>query len=463
MVTTAMPCLPYVVVSCVGGPRVRIACLVSDEPRRMRCIRTAVVRPGFVVIRSAGGGHANSTGRDRSSVHSTRARPDPEIELVHRARTAYPSSSPSRHASCGWRSQRPGVSYSTHMGLEEALWMTPTVLGACLSGSRGMGRDWGTLRRQADEQRDLLTRSQCLAAGLTDSFIRHRLRCGRWRRVHAGVYLTAPGRNDWLMRATASFLLAGDDAAFVRESAEYLWGLGSKEPRIIELAVPHAQQISSVPGARIVRRRGLERLIDDREYPWRTTIPVTVVDIATSGTEDHALATIARAVQRFSATVAQLRAEIGRRGRCRHGRLIQDVLADVENGAESAAEIRYIRDVERAHGLPTGERQATTSHGASRRHDTRYAAYRLLVEIDGRLGHESWQDRVRDGRRDRQVLPAEGATLRVFWTDVAVTPCATAIEIGAALTAGGWDGHLHPCRRATCVVAVPGRPHSPRE
>ena len=254
------------------------------------------------------------------------------------------------------------------------------------------------------------------------------------------------------MRATAVFLLAGPDAAFVGESAEYLWGLARRAPRSIHLAVPHGQEMAPVPGATITRRRGLERLVDDMEFPWRTTIPVTVVDLAASGSADHAISTVAGAVQRCVVTVGQLRSELERRGRCRHGRLLREALTDVEDGAESAAELRFIRDVERAHGLPTGERQAVTSHGTARRHDSRYAAYRLLVEVDGRLGHESWSDRVRDGQRDRQVLPEEGTTLRVFWTDVAVTPCATAVEIGAALVAGGWTGRPTPCRRRDCTV-----------
>lgn len=317
----------------------------------------------------------------------------------------------------------------------------------------GMTQDWARLRAQATEQSQLLTRRQCLAAGLSRDLIAHRLATGRWRRLYPGVYLTTPGKDDWFMRATAALLHAGDGAALCGESAAYLWALRKDPPRHVDIAIPLARRLTARDGIRFSRRQGIETLADEMTFPWRTTIPVTVLDLAAAGGPDAALAAVARPVQQARVTVEQLRGELERRGRHPHGRLLREVLDDVEAGAESAAEVRYVRDVERAHGLPTGERQAATHHGTTRRHDNRYSAYRLVVEVDGRLGHESWQDRVRDGRRDRQILPSEGTTLRVFWPDVAVTPCTTALEIGAALTSGGWTGRPHRCRRSDCVLS----------
>ena len=132
--------------------------------------------------------------------------------------------------------------------------------------------------------------------------------------------------------------------------------------------------------------------------------------------------------------------------------MLRTVLQDVDDGAESGAEVLFIRDVERAHGLPTATRQAKSDRGSRRYHDNRYDPYRLLVEVDGQLGHEMWADRVRDGRRDRQVLAGDLTTTRVFWADVAVTPCATAAELAAILTRRGWTGRPRACRRRDCAV-----------
>jgi len=76
----------------------------------------------------------------------------------------------------------------------------------------------------------------------------------------------------------------------------------------------------------------------------------------------------------------------------------------------------------------------------------------VIVEVDGRLGHERWADRVRDGRRDRELLTGSKITTRVFFADVAVTPCRTAADIGAILRTRGWQGAPRRCRRPRCAV-----------
>ncbi len=73
------------------------------------------------------------------------------------------------------------------------------------------------------------------------------------------------------------------------------------------------------------------------------------------------------------------------RSRLTHRRLLANVLGDVAAGAQSALEIEYLRDVERAHGLPDGERQQPSGRTWQ---DVRYRRFSTIVELDGRLGHE---------------------------------------------------------------------------
>lgn len=113
-----------------------------------------------------------------------------------------------------------------------------------------------------------------------------------------------------------------------------------------------------------------------------------------------------------------------------------------------------MRDVEKAHGLPNAIRQSPSDRGR-RHHDSEYDEYGLVVEVDGRLGHELWSDRVRDGRRDRRILGASKVTTRVFWVDVAVTPCQTAMELAAILRSRGWTGGARACRRTACALRLP--------
>ncbi|HEY6741586.1 MAG TPA: hypothetical protein VI110_04440, partial [Lapillicoccus sp.] len=50
--------------------------------------------------------------------------------------------------------------------------------------------------------------------------------------------------------------------------------------------------------------------------------------------------------------------------------------------APNAMELRYVRDVERAHGLPAGRRQRPAPGGGPERHDVAYDEQQVLVELD---------------------------------------------------------------------------------
>lgn len=317
--------------------------------------------------------------------------------------------------------------------------------------------DWGTLRKRADEQTDLLSRAQCLAAGMTSDAIEWRVRSRRWTRVHEGVFLTKPGRADWNCRAMAALLhaLSGAtvaDAALCGHSAAYLWGLEPKPPALVEVVVPERRRVVAPRHVRVRRAFRFDAIVDDRAYPWRTTVAATVLDVGTMGSALDAVSIVARAVQKELVTTRQVSQELAARAGHRHSRILRLALADVDAGGQSGTEVMYVRDVERAHGLPTGTRQAPSDRGSRRYHDNEYPEFGVIVEVDGRLGHERWSDRVKDGRRDRQLLAADRLTARVFFADVALEPCRTAVEIGVILAGRGWTGRVRRCRRAGCAV-----------
>jgi hypothetical protein len=95
---------------------------------------------------------------------------------------------------------------------------------------------------------------------------------------------------------------------------------------------------------------------------------------------------------------------------------MQTILGDVASGAYSVLERRYLTDVERPHGLPTGMRQRRVSMGRTVAYrDVEYLGLRTLVELDGGLGHESPRDRWADLDRDVDAAVAGDLTLRVGW------------------------------------------------
>jgi very-short-patch-repair endonuclease len=209
---------------------------------------------------------------------------------------------------------------------------------------------------------------------------------------------------------------------------------------------------------RVHRSRHAESRVDELHWPWRTRVEETILDLAETGTVDDVTALPGRAFQRGATTEVTLRALLHGRSRHRRRRL-DDALGDVAGGAESAMELRFLRDVERAHGLPTGRRQLVTTIGGARLHDVAYDEQRVVVELDGRLGHDG-EDRVRDGVRDRQSATRRWLTVRAFWRDVAGRPCELTAELGEVLQTRGWDGAPHPCRRLGRAVRC-GRSPAP--
>lgn len=66
-----------------------------------------------------------------------------------------------------------------------------------------------------------------------------------------------------------------------------------------------------------------------------------------------------------------------------------EVLEDVATGVYSVLEHRYLTRVERPHGLPTARRQRVVRAGRGPAYrDVEYPTIGLVVELDGRLGHD---------------------------------------------------------------------------
>lgn len=73
-----------------------------------------------------------------------------------------------------------------------------------------------------------------------------------------------------------------------------------------------------------------------------------------------------------------------------------------------------------------------------------YVDFRLVVELDGRLGHTG-MGRFRDMRRDNAATTDGLATLRYGKADVFGIPCEVAEEVGINLMRRGWAGPRTRC------------------
>jgi very-short-patch-repair endonuclease len=118
-----------------------------------------------------------------------------------------------------------------------------------------------------------------------------------------------------------------------------------------------------------------------------------------------------------------------------------EALADVTEGCHSMLELRYLRRVERAHGLPRGRRQHRRGRWCD---DVEYDDFGVCIELDGRAAHPS-EKAFRDHRRDNATGLSGARVLRYGYVDVANRPCMVAREVAAVLRAGGRRGQSRAC------------------
>ena len=300
------------------------------------------------------------------------------------------------------------------------------------------------------QQEGVVSRRQALELGLDDDAIRRLVRRREWARLFPGVYVDHTGPPTWKQRAWAATLLHAPAAL------DGLWALeafGHGTPTgAVELAVDARRRVDDTPGVHTVRTRAWERVAQLHLSPPRVRLePAALTESSRAGSDDAAVALLGDLVQQRRTTAARLQDALAELPRLPRRRLLVDVLGDVSSGAWSALERRYLRDVERAHGLPRGRRQCRTrSGGALVVHDLEYPDQATLVELDGRLGHELWRDRWADLGRDLASLRRGTVTLRVGWGQV-LQPCRLAEAVGAVLLVRGWDYRPHRCG-ATCSL-----------
>jgi hypothetical protein len=275
------------------------------------------------------------------------------------------------------------------------------------------------------------------------------------------VFTGPPPRETWLW---AALLRAGPGAVLSHLSAAELHGLIDHPGESIYVTVPSTRRVAA-PGLVIrISGRIAEATQPGREPP-RTTVEETVLDLTDLAvTFDDVCGWITRAVARRLTTEERLREALRQRKKIRWRASIEDLIAAAGGGIHSVLEYRYLRDVERAHGLPRSRHQVrVVIEGRTAYRDVYYEKYRLAVELDGGLAHPD-EERWRDNRRDNEAWDQGVVTSRYGWRDVYGHPCETALRQVRMLRRRGWRGTPRPCsercplaREANCGVSSRSR------
>nr|WP_281387113.1 type IV toxin-antitoxin system AbiEi family antitoxin domain-containing protein [Jiangella mangrovi] len=299
----------------------------------------------------------------------------------------------------------------------------------------------------AGAQQGMASRAQVLASGLTVEALRWAVRSGRWQRAHAGVYAMFSGPLPFEAQVWAALLRAGPGAVASHRTAAYLDGLCDEPGEVIHVTVPADRYVEPrIDGVRVHFAHRLARTRHPSKNPPRTRVEDTVLDLVDAASHPReAEGWVTAACQRRLTRPDRLAGALARRKKIRWRAMVEAMLDDVASGAQSPLELRHLRRVERAHGLPTGCRQRRVAGQRVSWIDVDYEQYRVRVELDGRLGHTG-EGRFRDHHRDNDATVDGRATLRYGHADVFGNPCAVAAEQARVLTARGWTGTARRCR-----------------
>jgi hypothetical protein len=310
------------------------------------------------------------------------------------------------------------------------------------------------LMHVAVAQAGMVSRAQVLAHGFSDSRLRHQVRARRWSRAHPGVYATFTGSLPWGSRMWAAVLRGGDGAVLAGHTALNLWepsmpGAAAAVRRGgLVIAVEERRRVQSGAGLDVWRIEDLQRHVHPSRQPPCLRFDAAVIYTASKApTPDAAIAVIADACQarrttprRLLALLDELPANLRFRG------LLREILVDVATGAYSYLEVHYLRDVERRHGLPTGARQRRVVVGCRPYfRDVEYIRFGVVVELDGRIGHEDLLSRADDMDRDTDSAHSGARTARLGYVQVMSRRCPTAQRVADLLRLGGWTEQPRRC------------------
>ena len=166
-------------------------------------------------------------------------------------------------------------------------------------------------REIAERQAGVITRSQLLGLGLTPRQARRWLDSGRWRQVHAGVYVTFTGPIGDQARVWAAVLAAGPGAVAGCRTALWLCGVLPELPSPVEVCIPHGRQVRGARGVRVHRRRYLE--VHPAALPPRVRLETAVLDVADREDDpERAIASVLRPIQQRRVTAERLAEQLRR-------------------------------------------------------------------------------------------------------------------------------------------------------
>jgi Protein of unknown function (DUF559)/Transcriptional regulator, AbiEi antitoxin len=290
----------------------------------------------------------------------------------------------------------------------------------------------------AARQCGALARRQAIALGATDPMIARRLRSGRWRRVHPGVYVLSGVPPSWRQEVWCALLAVGPAATVTHESALRLHGVERVALRPLSVSAPQGSH-PRVPGAFVHQIADLE--------PGHVTrldgLPVSrveraVVEVAGSmGIRQlgHVVDDVVWSRRTGLVRIGECLAQVARPGKPGIVKLARVLDQRSDGPVPAASELeRSLFGALAAGGLPAPTRQMPLpGRGVvDGLVDAAYSDARLIVEADGRRWHTRIHDLKNDHLRDAEAARVGWLTLRLLYEQITRDPaevCATVADV----------------------------------
>jgi very-short-patch-repair endonuclease len=282
----------------------------------------------------------------------------------------------------------------------------------------------------AAAQHGVVARWQLLADGVTEHAIEHRIRSGRLRPIHRGVY--GVGRLRGPHAAEMAAVVAGGRGALLSyRSAAALWKQLPAGPADapVEVSTP-GRNVLTRPGLRIHRTGPIPADEATSLHGIPITTPArTLLDLAMVLSAHDLERALARAL-RGGVEEGQILTLLARYPKRPGARLLRSLL-DAENlvFTRSHAEEAFLAIVQRG-GLPKPE---TNVRVRGFEVDFFFRAARLIIEVDGATYHSAPAAVERDHNRDQALFLAGYTVLRFIWKEVDQRPDRVLAKVAGAL------------------------------
>ncbi|MFL5871668.1 MAG: DUF559 domain-containing protein [Solirubrobacterales bacterium] len=297
-------------------------------------------------------------------------------------------------------------------------------MNRCRIARQKLGRQAAALA-VARLQHGVITRAQLRAIGFTDAGIDSRVRRGRLKVAHRGVYVLASMTPE-LATEMAAVIACGHAAYGSHRSSLVLHGVISERPSAIQVTVVGRQ----------VERPGIETHVVAELRSDETTevqgIPVTtatraIFDLAATASDlEHLLA---EAYAKRLTNRAKLLALIAKHPSRPGSRNLRELLDAGPRRTRSDPERDLLRLIRKAR-LPPPK---TNKRLAGWEVDFLWPDHRLIVEVDALSTHTSPRDFERDRRKDAELTLLGYAVIRVTRRQIGEEPEAVIARIAAAL------------------------------